>query len=77
MSKHSISTVQLEPPIEAPIQSAGELLVQALNSFEKISTELQEFKGCIALAEADESSALEATRFLKPKLCIELRKPRR
>ena len=60
MSNHSIFTAQLEPPTEAPIQPACELLVQALKNYEKTSTELQEFKGCIALAEADENSALES-----------------
>jgi len=59
MSNATLSA-PVEPQTEAPTQRAGELLVQALNNHEKTSTELQEFKGCIALAEADENSALES-----------------
>jgi hypothetical protein len=57
MSDHT--TFADQPQTEAPTQSAGELLVRALNNYEKTATELQEFKGCIVLAENDENAALE------------------
>jgi hypothetical protein len=56
---NSTFTTELETPTEEPAQPAGELLVQALNNLEKTATELEEFKGCIALAETDENAALE------------------
>lgn len=50
-----------EPQIEerAPAPSACERLVPMLEKYEKGATELEEFKGCITLAEKDENSALE------------------
>jgi hypothetical protein len=55
----STFTIELETPTEESAQPAGERLVQALNNLEKTATELEEFKGCIALAETDENAALE------------------
>jgi hypothetical protein len=50
-----------EPQIEASaaVPSACERLAPVLESYEKTATELEEFRGCITLAEKDENSALE------------------
>jgi hypothetical protein len=74
----STFTNSLEPATvpAAARQPAGDLIVQVLNNYEKTLTVLQEFKGCIGLAENNENAALEDDRISEDEVVSRVKEAR-